>query len=438
MRVFFILLTLLCCASAIDLQAEWTEFRGPNGQGFVGDAKVPLTWSESENVTWKTNIDGKAWSSPVVLGNQVWLTTAVTREPTPEQIEKQFQESGLTRQQFERRQVHGTLSLRAVSVDRKSGELLHDIGLFDIESPEAIHTANSYASPTPVIEMGRVYCHFGSNGTACLDTASGEVIWERTIATNFSVGAGSSPVIYDDVLVLVCDGIDKQFITGLNKRDGKTLWETPRPPIRNEDGQHRKAYSTPLLVRQDGRDQYVIPGAQWVVSYDPVTGEELWRVDHGEGFSNVPRPVYGHGMVFICTGFGKPQLWAIRVDGSGDVTETHVAWRAKGQISAKPSPVLVEDLLFVIADTGIASCFDAHTGKELWKERIGGAYSASPIATQDRVYLFSEEGDTTVIKAAPEYIELAKSHVDGKLMASPAVLGSTLLLRSDSKLYRIE
>ncbi|MDA1049779.1 MAG: PQQ-binding-like beta-propeller repeat protein [Planctomycetota bacterium] len=438
MRIAITLATLLCFTAATNMQAEWTEFRGPTGQGFVGDAKIPLTWSETDNVTWKTEIEGKAWSSPVVLGDQIWLTTAVTNEPTPAQIERQFQESGLTREQFVRRQVHGTLSLRAVCVDRKSGELLRDVALFEIDSPEAIHTANSYASPTPVIEKGRVYCHFGSNGTACIDTASGKVIWERKIATNFSVGAGSSPVVYGDVLILVCDGIDKQFVTGLDKRDGQTIWETPRPPIRNEDGQQRKAYSTPLLVSQDGRDQYVVPGAQWVVSYDPKTGEELWRFDHGEGYSNVPRPVYGHGMVFICTGFGKPELLAIRVDGSGDVTQTHVAWRASGQISAKPSPVLVDDLLFVIGDTGIASCFDVHTGKELWKKRIGGNFSASPIATNERIYLFSEEGDTTVIKAAPDYIEIAKSHVDGKLMASPAVLGSTLLLRSDSKLYRIE
>jgi hypothetical protein len=438
MRIAFTLSTLLCVAAATNLHADWTEFRGPSGQGNVGDAKLPLTWSETQNVTWKTEIAGKAWSSPVVVGDQIWMTTAVTNEPTPAQIEKQFQASGLTRPEFERRQVHGSLSLRAVCVDRTSGRLLRDIGLFEIDSPEAIHTANSYASPTPVIEEGRVYCHFGSNGTACIDTASGKVIWERSIATNFSVGAGSSPVVYDNVLVLVCDGIDKQFIAGLDKRDGKTLWETPRPPIRNPDGQQRKAYSTPLLVREGGRDQYVIPGAQWVVSYDPATGEELWRFDHGEGFSNVPRPVYGHGMVFICTGYGKPELLAIRVDGSGDVTQSHVAWRASGQISAKPSPVLVDDLLFVIGDAGIASCFDARTGKELWKERIGGNFSASPIATNDRIYLFSEEGDTTVIKAAREYIELAKSHVDGKLMASPAVVGSTLLLRSDSNLYRIE
>ncbi|MCA9123858.1 MAG: PQQ-like beta-propeller repeat protein [Planctomycetaceae bacterium] len=438
MRTLSLVLIFLGSTALPTVQADWTEFRGPGGQGFVGSANVPLTWSETEHVAWKTEIAGKAWSSPVVLGQQIWVTTAITNEPTPEQIEQQFRDSGLTKQQFERRQVHGTLSLKAICIDRKDGRLVRDIELFEIDSPEAIHTANSYASPTPIIESDRVYCHFGSNGTACLDTTNGHVVWSRKIATNFSVGAGSSPVIYGNVLVLVCDGIDVQFITGLDKRTGETLWTTPRPPIRAPDGQQQKAYSTPLLVQQEGRDQYVIPGAQWVVSYDPATGEELWRFDHGAGFSNVPRPVYGHGMVYICTGFGKPELVAIRVDGHGDVTQTHMAWRAKGQIPAKPSPVLVDDLLFVIGDTGIATCFDAHTGKDLWKRRIGGNYSASPIATQDRVYFFSEEGDTTVIRAAPEYAEIATSHVDGKLMASPAVLDSTLFLRSDSQLYRIE
>jgi outer membrane protein assembly factor BamB len=438
MRIVLTLSTLLLLSATTILHAAWPEFRGPAGQGFVGDASIPLDWSETENVTWKTPIAGKGWSSPVVLGEQIWLTTAVTNEPTPEQIEQQFQASELTRQQFERRQVHGTLSLHAICLHRKSGKLLRNIKLFEINSPEAIHTANSYASPTPFLEADRVYCHFGANGTACLDTASGDVIWTRKIAANLSVGAGSSPVIQGDVLVLVYDGIDKQFITGLDKQDGKTIWTTPRPPIRSNDPQRRKAYSTPLLVQQDGRDQFVIPGAQWVVSYDPETGEELWRVDHGSGFSNVPRPVFGHGMVFICTGFGKPQLWAIRTDGSGDVTETHVAWRTKGQIPATSSPVLVDDMLFLIGDTGIASCFDAHTGKEVWKKRIGGNFSASPIATKDRVYWFSEQGDTTVIKASPKYVKLITSHVDGSLMASPAILGSTLFLRSDSNLYRIE
>ncbi len=438
MRYLYVMTLLLWGMTSPATCAEWAEFRGPTGQGFVSSEQLPLTWSETDHVTWKTEIPGKGWSSPVARDARIWLTTAISETPTEAQIARQLQESGLDEKQFKQLQVSGALSLQAICLDQATGQKLHEIELFRVEAPEAIHSTNSYASPTPVLEADRVYCHFGTNGTACLDSETGEVHWKRQIPLQFSVGAGSSPVVYHDVLVLVCDGIDEQFILGLNKHTGETLWKTPRPPIRNTDGQHRKAFSTPLLVSEGGRDQLVICGAQWVVSYDPQTGEERWRVDHGEGFSNVPRPVYGHGMVYICTGFGKPQLWAIRVDGAGDVSQSHVAWRATGQISAKPSPVLVGDLLFVIGDTGVASCFDAHTGKEVWKRRIGGNYTSSPIATRDRVYLFSEEGETTVLRAAPEYIELAKGHVEGKLMASPAVLGSTIFLRSDTKLYRIE
>jgi len=420
------------------LQADWPEFRGPGGQGVVESAVVPVTWSESENVTWKTGISGKGWSSPVVLGRQVWLTTAVENEPTPEQIEEQFRKSGLDEKKFTRRQVAGNVSLRAICVDRETGKLLREIELFEIESPDAIHVANSYASPTPVIEKDRLYCHFGANGTACVDTSTDEVVWDRKVQVDFSVGAGSSPIIYKNLLVLVCDGIDEQFVTALDKTTGKTVWRTRRPPIRIEDGQRRKAYSTPLVVNHDGRDQLVIPGAQWVVSYEPQTGEEIWRVDHGSGFSNVPRPVYSNGMVYICTAFGKPQLWAIRVDGRGDVTDTHVVWKHVQQIPAKPSPVLVDDMLFVISDIGIATCLDAPTGKLRWRKRISGNHSASPTVVDDRVYFLSEEGEITTIRASADYEELAKGKIDGRIMASPAVLESVVLLRSDSNLYRIE
>ena len=418
--------------------AEWPEFRGPTGQGIAENANIPLSWDENRRITWKTEIPGRGYSSPVVLGNQIWLTTAVESPATEEQIKEQFEKSGLDEEKFTRRQVAGNVSLRAVCVDRKSGRMLKNIELFNINSPDAIHTGNSYASCTPVIESGRLYCHFGANGTACVDPFGGKVLWERKVLVNFSVGAGSSPVIYKDLIVLVCDGIDQQFVTALNKHTGETVWRVDRPPIRIEDGQRRKAYSTPLIVHCDGRDQLVIPGAQWVVSYEPETGKEIWRVDHGDGFSNVPRPVCGHGMVYICTGFGHPQLWAIRVDGKGDVTSTHVVWKQKSQIPTKPSPVLVDDLLFIIGDTGIASCFDAISGKPHWKERIGGNHSASPLYACGRVYFFSHEGAISVVKASDKFSQLATSHLEGQIMASPAVLGSALILRSDSKLYRIE
>ena len=429
---------VLFAGHALTASDDWPQFRGPDGQGVVRDSVIPVAWSETENVRWTAAIPGKGFSSPVVQGNRIWLTTAVESEPTPEQIEQQVLSSRLERKDFVRRQVAGNISLRVLCFDRSNGRLLHESEFASVESPEAIHVGNSYASPTPVIEGDHLYVHFGVNGTACLNAQTGAVIWRRVIPVFYSVGVGSSPVIYQDLLVLVCDGIDTQFVIALNKHTGETVWKTHRPPFRAEDGQRRKAYSTPLVIRHEGRDQLVIPGAQWVISYAPLTGQEIWRVDHGEGFSNIPRPVYGHGMVYICTGYGQPQLWAIRVDGQGDVTRSHVVWKEKRQISKNPSPVLVDDLLFVISDSGIASCLDALTGKTHWQERIGGNHSASPVFASGHVFCFSHEGDVTAIKASSESAELVTSHIDGYLKASPAVLRSSLLLRSDSTLYCIE
>ena len=440
MRCLCRLLTILCLFATVFAgfsNADWPQFRGPNGQGTIAEAKIPLTWSETEHVAWSAAVAGKGWSSPVVLGDQIWLTTGVESPPSPEQIEQRFKESGLAAEDFKRRQVAGNLSLRAVCFDLASGKLQHDIELIQTDRPAAIHTGNSYASATPVIEPGRLYCHF-AQGTCCLDIEAGRVLWKREFAVDYSVGCGSSPMVHGDLLVVPCDGIDQQFVVALDKHTGKTVWQTPRPPIRAADGQQKKAYSTPLLVEHDGREQLIIPGAQWVISYEPATGRELWRVDHGVGFSNVPRPIFGHGMVFICTGFGSKELWAIRVDGEGDVTSTHVAWKQNSQIPTNSSPVLVDDMIFLVSDVGIAGCFDVKTGEQVWKQRIGMNFSASPIAVGNRVYFFSHEGEIITIAAAREYQELARGRIDGQIMASPAVLKDRLILRSDTKLYCIE
>lgn len=428
------LVALVGCLFEFSAADEWPQFRGPDGQGVVTDAKVPVRWSETEHVAWSAEIDGKGWSSPVVLGDQIWLTTAVKSEPTSEQIQRQFAESGLDEEKFKRRQVSGTVSYRVLCLRRENGQVLHDIEAARDESPAAIHIGNSYASPTPVVEPGRIYCHFDA-ATVCIDTATGKTIWKREIPVFYSVGAGSSPVLYDDLLILVCDGVDQQFVIALDKHTGQPVWKTKRPPFRTADGQHRKAYSTPLTVQHDGQDQLVIPGAQWVVAYEPRTGKEIWRVDHGVGFSNVPRPIFGNGMVYICTGFGSKALWAIRVDGTGDVTDTHVAWKQNSQIPTNPSPVLVGDLIFLVSDIGIASCVDAVTGDQYWKARIGGSHSASPIAIDNRIYFFSHEGQVTTIEAAKSFHEIAQGQFPGSIMASPAVLDSSVLLRTDSHLY---
>jgi outer membrane protein assembly factor BamB len=431
-------ITMLTLTSPLAICADWPQFRGPDGQGLALDSQIPVKWDDADSVRWATDIPGTGWSSPVVQGDRVWVTTAVETKPTPEQIAKQQKESRLTPDLFKRRQVAGNVSLRVLCLNRETGQLIRETEFASVNSPEAIHVGNTYASPTPVIDGDHLYVHFGAHGTACLDSETHEVIWKRVIPVFYSVGVGSSPVIYGDLLVLVCDGIDKQFVIALDRKTGKDVWKTDRPAIRAEDGQLRKAYSTPLVIRHDGKDQLVVPGAQWFVSYEPLTGQEIWRVDHGDGFSNVPRPVYGDGTVYLCTGYGVPELWAIRVDGHGDVTKTHVTWKVTRQIPRNPSPLLVDNLLFAVSDNGIASCFDARTGKAHWQKRIGGNFSASPILASGHVFFFSHEGDVTAFHASAEPSDPVTSHIDGQLMASPAALDSSVVLRTRTKLYCIK
>lgn len=437
--VRILVLVLLFNSRIIPAVADdgWPQFRGPGGQGDASHTTPPLKWDLEHGVSWTANVPGKGYSSPIVQGNRVWVTTAVQVEPTPEQKKQTLEASRLESKDFARRQVAGRVSLRVLCFDYSNGKPIYESVVVDVDSPEAIHVGNTYASPTPVIAGNRIYTHFGVNGTACLNAETGDVLWRRSIPVFYSVGVGSSPVVYQDLLILVCDGIDQQFVVALDRNTGRTVWKTDRPPKRAEDGQLQKAYSTPLVIHHEGQDQLIIPSAQWVVSYSPLTGEEIWRVDHGDGFSTIPRPVYGHGLVYICTGYGQSQLLAIRVDGKGDVTNSHVAWKATRQISKNPSPLLAGELLFVISDNGICTCFDAITGKTHWQQRIGGNYSASPVLANGHVFVLSHEGTITAIPASRHRETFKTSHAPDELKASPAIVKSSVILRSGPKLYRV-
>jgi outer membrane protein assembly factor BamB len=392
-------LTLYLAATA--LIQDWPEFRGPTGQGHSNERGLPLTWSEGKNVKWKVAIPGRGWSSPAIQGDRIWLTTATDEGK----------------------------SLRAVSLDRNTGAILQNIEVFLLKSGGSINSKNSQASPTPVIEGDRVYLHFGALGTACI-TQSGQIVWKTRLAyDNGQHGPGGSPVIYGDLLIVSCDGQDIQYVAALDKQTGKVRWKRPR--------QGYQAYTTPLIIRLPGGDQVVSPGALRAIAYEPRTGKELWQVSYGEGFSNVPRPVYGHGMVFICTGFHQPSLLAVRLDGRGDVTKTHVAWALKRGVSLTPSPLLIGDELYLISDNGIATCVDAKTGAEHWRVRIDGNHSASPTYADGRIYFLSEEGESVVIAPGKEFKLLARNQLDGETLASMAVSGASIFIRSRTHLYRL-
>ena len=306
-----------------------------------------------------------------------------------------------------------------------------------MDDPDPVHRLNSYATPTPVAEPGRVYCDFGAYGTACVDAAGGQVLWKSLMPAENLLGPGSSPVLFKDWLILVRDGSDAQYVAGLDKTSGKTVWKTDRPPCRPTPATKRKptrrrSWSSPAAAAQ-----IVVPGAQWVCSYDPATGRELWRVRHGKGFSSAPMPVYGHGMVYVCTGCNVAELWAIRVDGHGDVSQTHVAWKAKGPIPLMSSPILVGGELYCVSDAGIVSCFDAASGKLHWRERIGGNYLASPLYADGKLYFSNWEGKTTVLEPGRKFNRLAENQLEGPLAATPAIADSAIYLRTDTHLYCI-
>jgi outer membrane protein assembly factor BamB len=393
--------TLTALLLAVWLAQDWPQFRGPTGQGHSEERGLPLRWSETERITWKVAIPGRGWSSPAIQGDRVWLTTATDQGR----------------------------SLRAIGLDRETGRIVHDVEVFRVRDPGVISPKNSHASPTPVIEGDRIYLHFGAYGTAAID-AAGKVVWKTELQYSHGQhGPGGSPVLYEDLLIVSCDGEDVQFVVALDKRTGKVRWKKVRDGF--------QAYSTPLVLQLQSGDQVVSPGAHRAIAYEPRTGKEIWSVKYGDGFSNVPRPVYRDGLVFICTGFQQPSLLAVRVDGRKDVTKTHVIWSLNRGVPLTPSPLIVDTQLYLVSDNGIASSVDAATGKEHWRVRLGGTHSASPIYADGRIYFLSEEGESVVIAPGTEFRPLARNQLDGPMLASMAVSMGSLFIRSQTHLYRI-
>jgi hypothetical protein len=415
---------------------DWWQFRGPAGDGVSNAKRLPTVWGEFQPPAWQATVPGQGWSSPIVIEGRIWLTSAEPLALPAKEQEKKLAASpsggGLDFQ------VDAAVSLLAIEIDAANGELLRQIELLSVDDPPAIHAANSYASPTPTTDGERLYCHFGSLGTACLSLGSGEVLWKRRLAFDEITGPGSSPLLAGRRLILPCDGADEQFVVGLDPLTGEIAWRTPRPPIEATDDKLRRAFSTPLLIEHNGREEVVIPGAKWAAAYDPASGRELWRVDLGEGqHAPVPRPVYRDGLVYVCTGYPKPRLVAIRAGGMGDVTESHVAWEYDKQVPEISSPIVVGREIYFVSGKGVLTCLDAASGQLVWQERLGGNYSASPLASGKHLYFTSEGGLTTVIEAGRTYRELARNPLFGQTRASLAVCGESLLFRTSRVLYCI-
>jgi outer membrane protein assembly factor BamB len=379
---------------------DWPQFRGPSGQGIAAVSGVPIVWSESENVRWKTSIAGVGWSSPVVSGAQIWLTTAVEDEG----------------------------SLWAVCLDRESGEIQHDVEVFRKDDLGRIASKNSHASPTPVVDGKRVFVHFGAHGTACL-TTGGQIVWTRQLEYDHRHGPGGSPIVWKDLLIVVCDGPDVQYTVALDKQTGQVRWKA--------DHQGQQAYSTPIVIKVGDEEQLITSQGEAVIAYSPADGTELWRCRHA-GHSVVPRPVAGNGLVYFCTGYWTPSLMAVRPDGTGDITDSLVAFTVRRGVPHNPSPLLIKDRLYMVSDQGVLTCVDAIEGSEVWRQRLSGSFSASPTWADGKIFLVNEDGTTFVVAPGDKFRLLAENHLDGRALASPAFVRGAIFLRTDTHLYRIE
>jgi len=388
---------------------DWPEFRGPTADGHAPFAEVPLRWSPDSGLRWRVPVAGKAWSSPVVVDGTVYVTTAV--------------EDG------------GRISLHALAYRLEDGAPLWDRELFE-HGASHLHQKNSHASPTPVFEDGRLYCHFGHLGTAALEAASGEVLWRQSEIEYDPVhGNGGSPVVHGGRLIFSCDGGKDPFVVALSTADGSVLWRRPR----EVEVSRPFSFATPLLVEVAGETQVVLPGSGAVIAYRPEDGSEIWRCRYGEGYSVVPRPLYHEGMVYVCSGFGRAILHAIRADGQGDVTDTHLVWTADRSIPRESSPIIVDGILYINDDMGVLSAFDAKTGAEYYRERLDGqgGYSSSPVYASGHLFFHNGDGITSVVKPGERFELVSENHLGEPGLSSFAVVRDGFVVRTEGHLLRI-
>ena len=425
----------LCLLTALSARAasEWPEWRGPDAQGHATAADLPLTWGEGTNVAWRVELPGRGWSTPVVDGDRIWLTTALETPATEEEVKARLK-ANTGNQPLT---LMGEVAWHALAVDRASGKLLHDVRLFSEKAPQWVHELNSYASPSPVLDGGRLYCHFGSYGTACLDLATRAVLWTNTtLRVMHENGPGGSAVVWKDLVLFHLDGSDEQYVVALDKNTGALRWKTARSGKMHADPQLKKSYGTPLMMDIQGEPTFVSQGSNWLYGYDPASGKERWAVDYGIlGFSVSTRPVTDGKRIYYSTGFMKPEIQAVDLT----VSPPRIVWRYAKGAPQVPSPLLVGGHLYFASDKGgILTCLDKESGAEVYRERLNGNLSAAPILADGKIIICNREGETFVVRPGPAFQLLATNRLNGRIMASPVAVDNALYLRTDKALYRVQ
>ncbi len=426
---------LLVASAAAAAPPHWAQWRGPDGQGIASETGVPLEWSPTKNVLWKTAIPGRGHSSPVVWGDRIFLTTAVEGELVPGAKAVKHTLEG---QDFVHPDGVGAdrkHGFKVVALDAPSGRVLWEKTAWEGTPYDTRHRRGSFASPTPATDGKLVYAYFGAEGLYVYDF-QGALKWSFKTGgiASFGVGVGTSPVLHEGVVILQCDedNGERSFIVGLDRRTGKEVWRTPR--------NIEVSWATPILVKSGGHAELVTAGSQAIIGYDPATGRELWRMK-GLASNAVPSPVAGDGIVVLSSGYPAKIALAVRPGGSGDVTETdRVLWKYDKGTAYVPSPILVDGLLYLVTDKGLVTCLDARTGKlhyEGGRPPVGASYMASPVAVAGHLLLASMDGDTVVLKTGTTH-EIVRSNPLGEpIAASPAVAAGRLYIRGEHHLFAI-
>jgi len=398
---------------------NWTHFRGSNMDGHAAVKKAPLHWSDSTNVVWKVPVKGLGWSSPVVFGNQVWLTSAAKDG-------KEFY---------------------TLCYDLNSGKLQDEKTIFTSDNPQRIHSTNSYATPTPCIEDGFVYVHYGTFGTACINTDNFNVVWKREdLKCDHMQGPASSPILYKDKLIVHLEGTEDPYVIALDKRTGKTIWKSVRPKAIYDtlEPVYRKSYQTPIVINANGRDLLISNASYMCFAHDVNTGEVVWTIKYGYD-STVSQPLYYNGLVFVNSGWifldNKPYFtreYAVDPTGKGDVTDTHVKWMYEDEVPQIPSPVIVDGKMYMVHDRGMVTCLDPMTGKPIWKQKLKGNFNSSPIYAGGNIYFINIKGFCTIIKPGDTFQKVAENDIDETVKAVPAFVQDKMILRTDKNLYLIQ
>lgn len=419
------------------LSGNWPQWRGPNGSGISNEKNLPTEWSTEKNIVWKTPLPGRGHSSPIIWGNRIFLTTDIEGEVIPGAKAVEHVRSGKVWVHPDAVSGNRKHTLKILCLDRNTGKMLWERVAYEGSVFDDRHRKNTYASSTPVTDGRFVYAYFESEGLYCYDF-NGRQIWKTHVGkiSKVGMGPGTSPVLYENLIILQCDledgGPDLSFISAVDKRTGKEVWRVKRD--------HRKTHATPLIVRKGNRAELITNGWETIISYDPSTGKELWRCAGVNGYG-IPSPVTNNEMVFVAAGYPNKRTLGIKLGASGDLTDTtNLVWKYDKGTAYVTSPILYGDYLYLVSDKGIVTCIEAKTGMikyEGGRVPTPATFSASAIAFDGKIFLTSEDGDTFVIKAGPQHEVLATNSLDEPVLASPAIAAGRIFIRGEKHLYCI-